>query len=90
MNFAIKSSGGTIGHLKSLDRGVILFLSTKDSPVIFETIKQYMEDLGFTLIDNSTHGGRGENGKRVVSTSQISRHYAKPLVSEKKEVLDEN
>jgi len=85
-NSHYQSAGVLEGKMNGRDNWwITLRLNTnKDSEVIFDTLKQYFEDLGFVLADiNQNSGGRTKNGERRISTSQLSRHYARSTIKER-------
>lgn len=94
MKYAIRNkkqgrASGYISYDSTSNTSGCIFLklsSNKQPEITFQTIKAYLEDLGYELIDITQCSG-GSLGRRSVSTSRLSEHYKRPLKKTRNDYL---
>jgi hypothetical protein len=89
MKYAIMSKTtwqGCIGSFEYDRHWVCLKISSGKSEAMSQTIKLYLQDLGYYLKEVTGEGGNLHTGGRMITTSRLSRHYNKKLKSEKEAV----
>jgi hypothetical protein len=89
MKFAIYSHNKVSGSLEfSTDNGLVVlkiirgnnYVYRKKNKIIFDAIKGYLSETGFSFKDVTQSAGKHKNGVRSLSTTtRISRHYSKKM-----------
>jgi hypothetical protein len=88
MKYAImgkKTWQGCVGSFEYERGWICLKISSSKSEAMAQTIKLYLQDLGYYLKETTGQGGNFHTGGRMITTSRLSRHYNKKLKSEKTE-----